>query len=101
MDTLIPSGFVSKTFSLAAVGSLAPAMATKDASTRPNVKARVFIISRVVQGISVCFLGHDLGLLGRLRGMVNHRVGVFDANAVGASLLFEQSHEGVVVFLIF
>src|SRR5208282_4671738 len=101
MDTLMPSGFDSKTFSLAAVGSLAPAMATKHASPSPNVKARVFIVGRVFRRISGCLLGHNLRLLGRLCGMVNHRVGVFDADAVGAGLLFEKSHERVVMFLVF
>ncbi len=36
-----------------------------------------------------------------LRRVMNHRVGVFDAHTVAASLLFEDAHERVVVFLVF
>ena len=50
---------------------------------------------------SVRFLWHDLRLLRRLRRVMHHSVGVFDAAAVRASLLFEQSHERVVVLAVF
>src|SRR5207247_6477260 len=47
------------------------------------------------------FGGHYLRLLRGLRRVMHHRVGVFDAAAVRASLLFEQSHERVVVLAVF
>jgi len=46
------------------------------------------------------FLRHDLRLLRGLRCVMNHRVGVFDADAVSAGLLLEQSHQRIVVILL-
>ena len=36
----------------------------------------------------------------RLGSVVNHRVGVFHAHAVGSALLLEQIHQGIVMFLV-
>ena len=46
------------------------------------------------------FLGNDLWFLCGLRGVMHHRIGVFDADPVSSRLLFEQAHEIVVVFLL-
>src|SRR5271157_900460 len=97
----MPNGFVSKTFSLGGVGSPAHAISIKHASTSPNVNARVFILGRVFPGMSVCLFGHNLRFLGGLRGMVNHGVGVFNANAISTSLRPEQPHKRVVVLPVF
>src|SRR6266446_9706460 len=100
METRMPSGLVAKIFSFGAGVSAAPAAATKHANARPNAKALVFIMGRAFIRISGGFLGHNLRFLSRLRCVVNHRVGVFNAYAVGARLLLEQSHKCVVVLLV-
>src|SRR6266581_1586175 len=46
-------------------------------------------------------LGHDLRLLSGLGSVVDHRVGVFNANTVGTSLRPEQPHECVVMLRVF
>src|SRR5438552_263257 len=100
METWMPSGLVAKTFSFGAGESAAPAVATKHANVRPNAKALVFIMGRAFMRISGGFLGHNLRFLRGLRCVVDHRVGVFNANAVGTSLRPEQPHECVVVLLV-
>ena len=45
-------------------------------------------------------LWHDLRFLCRLRRVMNHRVGVFHADAVRARLAFENAHERVVVLAV-
>src|ERR1700730_2456575 len=101
METWMPSGLVVKTFSFGAEESAAPAAATKYANVRPSAKALVFIIGRAFIRISCGFLGHDLRHFGRLCSVVDHGVGVFNANAVSTSLRPEQAHECVVVLLVF
>src|SRR5580693_8055447 len=100
METWMPSGLVAKTFSFGAGESAAPAAATKHANVRPNAKPLVFIMGPTLRGVSGGFLGHNLRFLSRLRRVVDHRVGVFNANAVGTSLRPEQPHECVVVLLV-
>src|SRR6266550_6421666 len=100
METWMPSGLVAKTFSFGAGESAAPAVATKHANVRPNAKALVFIMGRAFMRISGGFLGHDLRFLSRLRRVVDHGVGVFNAYAISSPLQLEQSHEGVVVLLV-
>src|SRR5689334_15171303 len=48
--------------------------------------------------VSVRLGRDDLGNLRGLRRLVDHRVGVLDAAAIGAGVLLEQPHERVVVF---
>src|SRR6266853_1821810 len=101
METRMPSGLVAKTFSFGAGESAAPAAATKHANVRPNAKPLVFIIGPAFMGVSGGFLGHNLRFLSRLRRVMNHRVSVFHAHAISASLLFDQAHERIVVLLVF
>src|SRR5712691_4053041 len=49
---------------------------------------------------SMRFLRYDLWFLRGLRRVMHHRVGVLDTAAVSAGMLFEQTHERVVVFLV-
>src|SRR5436190_5701770 len=100
METWMPSGLVAKTFSFGAGESAAPAAATKHANVRPNAKALVFIMGRAFMRISGGFLGHNLRFLSGLRCVVDHRVGVFNANAVGARLGSEEFHKRVVMLLV-
>src|SRR5580698_9923056 len=97
MEIWMPSGLVAKIFSFGAGESAASAAATKHANVRPNAKALVFIIGRVLGG----FLGHDLRDFGRLWSVMYHSVSVFDADAISTGLRPEQPHEGVVVLLVF
>ena len=46
-------------------------------------------------------LRNDLRFLRGLRRVMNHRVGVFYTHTVSAALLFEDSHERVVVLFVF
>src|SRR5271157_5465701 len=103
MDTLMPNGFVANTFSFGAADeSAAFAVAASSATTRPEISVLALILSLIpflLPSASVRFLGHDLRLLRRLRGLMHHRVGVLDAGAIGAALLLEDGHERVVVLL--
>src|ERR1039457_4951039 len=106
MDNRMPNGLVSKNNSFGeAAESAALAVATASIKARLNAENRVFIISP--SWLSCCRgsmrrrLRNDLRLLRRLRGVVNHRVGVFDPHAVSAALLFENAHERVVMFFVF
>ena len=50
--------------------------------------------------ITIHLLCHDLWFDRGLGRVMDHRVGVFDADSVSAALLFEQRHEIVVMFLV-